>query len=495
MTAHGAEAAAGDPGWRFDNAYARLPPLLFARVAPTPVRAPRLVWLNRRLAVELGLDPDALAAGAAEWFSGNRPPAGAEPIAQAYAGHQYGHFTNLGDGRAILLGEQVTPAGTRVDIQLKGAGRTPFSRSGDGRAALGPMLREAIVGEAMHALGIPTTRALAVVATGEPVYRERVLPGAVLARVAASHLRVGTFQFAAALGREDLLEVLLAHAVARHAPALVADPEPALAFLAWLLERQASLVARWMAVGFVHGVMNTDNMALSGETIDYGPCAFLDAYDPDTVFSSIDQHGRYAFARQPAIAHWNLARFAETLIPLIPGGEEAAIGRLEASLSPFPEHFERERLAGLARKLGLPDAEPGDAALARDLLAAMTAARADHTATFAALEPLAAGDGPPPAEHAAALAPVWLEAWRARLERQPGGRAAAGPRLAAANPAVIPRNHLVEEALAAAAGGDIGPCERLINAVSRPFAPRPEDAPFRLGPPPGSGCYRTFCGT
>ena len=488
-------AAPPDAGWRFDNSYARLPPLLFARVAPTPVRAPRLVWLNRPLAAELGLDPDLLSAHAHRWLSGNEPPPGAEPIAQAYAGHQYGHFTNLGDGRAILLGEHLTPGGTRVDIQLKGSGRTPYSRSGDGRAALGPMLREAIVGEAMHALGIPTTRALAVVATGEPVYRERILPGAVLARVAASHLRVGTFQFAAALGRQDLLEVLLAHAVARHAPALVADPEPALGFLAHALERQAALVARWMAVGFVHGVMNTDNMALSGETIDYGPCAFLDAYDPDTVFSSIDQHGRYAFARQPTIAHWNLARFAETLIPLLPGGEEEVIGRLETLLATFPDVFQREHSSALAGKLGLTDAEPADAALAGDLLAAMAASRADFTATFAALESLAAGDGPPPPEHAAALAPAWLAAWRARLARQPGGAATAGPRLSAANPALIPRNHAVEEALAAAAAGDIGPCERLISAVSRPFAPRPEDAPYRCGPPPGFGCYRTFCGT
>ena len=483
-----------DPGWRFDNSYARLPGDLFTPTRPVAVRAPRLVWLNRPLAADLGLDPDALAAGASAWLSGNTPPAGAEPIAQAYAGHQYGHFTNLGDGRAILLGEQISPSGTRRDIQLKGAGRTPYSRSGDGRAALGPMLREAIVGEAMHALGIPTTRALAVVATGEAVYRERPLAGAILTRVAASHLRVGTFQFAAALGRRDLLEALLCHAIARHDPDLAGTEDAALRFLERVLARQAALVARWMAVGFVHGVMNTDNMAVSGETIDYGPCAFVDAWDPDAVYSSIDGQGRYRLSRQPSIALWNLARLAEALLPLLSPDEATAIERANAILTTFDGLYEGHRLALFRAKLGLVDAEEGDGSLVARCLGSLHADGADYTAALARLGTLAL-PGDTPAPIASGAFEGWLVEWRARLARQPGGAAAALPVLARSNPAIIPRNHRVEEALAAAAIGDMGPCEHLLAAVSRPFAPRPEDEPFRHGPPPGSGCYRTFCGT
>ncbi|NBX30613.1 YdiU family protein, partial [bacterium] len=314
-----------DAGWRFDNSYARLPEPLFAAARPVPVRSPAAVVVNEPLAAELGLDPTILRAVGAGVFAGNEVPPGSEPIAQAYAGHQFGHFTNLGDGRAILLGEQVAPNDQRYDIQLKGAGRTRYSRGGDGRAAIGPMLREYIVSEGMHALGIPTTRSLAVATTGELVLRNAPLAGAVLTRVAASHIRVGTFQFASAVEDDRLLPALLGHAIARHDPTAAEAVDPALAFFEGVVERQAAVVARWMLVGFVHGVMNTDNMAVSGETIDYGPCAFLDAYDPATVFSSIDQQGRYAYANQPGIAHWNLARLAESLLPVIRGGEAESL--------------------------------------------------------------------------------------------------------------------------------------------------------------------------
>ena len=485
---------AADPGWRFDNSYARLPADLFTPSAPVAVRAPRLAWLNRPLAESLGLDPDRLAAGAPEWLSGNVPPPGAEPIAQAYAGHQYGHFTNLGDGRAILLGEQLAPSGTRHDVQLKGAGRTRYSRSGDGRAALGPMLREAIVGEAMHALGIPTTRGLSVVATGEAVYRERPLPGAILTRVAASHLRVGTFQYAAALGRRDLLEALLAHTIARHDPDLAGADDAAARFLKRVIDRQAALVARWMAVGFVHGVMNTDNVAVSGETIDYGPCAFVDAWDPDAVFSSIDEQGRYRLSRQPSITLWNLARLAEALLPLLSADEAAAIDAANSLLATFEGRYEQARLALFRAKLGLADAEEGDAALVARLLDAMAAPGADFTATFRALGSLAGGDAAAPPVAGDAFA-AWLVDWRARIARQPGGADAARALALRSNPAVIPRNHRVEEVLAAACVGDMTPFDRLLAAITRPFAPLPEDEPLLHGPPPGSGCYRTFCGT
>src|SRR5687767_2886482 len=335
-------------GWRLEHTYADLPQLFSSPAAPTPVREPRLVVLNRPLATALGLEPDTLArAGAAAIFAGNALPDGARPIAQAYAGHQFGHFTVLGDGRAILLGEQITPCGSRVDIQLKGPGKTRFSRRGDGRAALGPMLREYIISEVMHALGIPTTRSLAVATTGEPVYRETVLDGAVLTRVAASHIRVGTMQWAAALGDREALQALADYTRKRHYPELADAPEPHLALFAAILERQAPLIARWQLAGFIHGVMNTDNMALSGETIDYGPCAFMDAYDPATVFSSIDHGGRYAYANQPHIAAWNLSRLATAMHPLLHANEEQAVAIANEILGQFPEHFDTAWLAGL----------------------------------------------------------------------------------------------------------------------------------------------------
>jgi len=492
------ERDTADAGWRFDNSYARLPADLFMRTEPVPVPAPALAILNEPLAADLGLDAAVLHDSGAAAFAGNALPPGAEPIAQAYAGHQFGHFTNLGDGRAILLGEQVTAAGRRHDVQLKGAGRTPYSRGGDGRAALGPMLREFIISEGMHALGIPTTRSLAVATTGAAVLREAPLAGAVLTRTAASHIRVGTFQFAAACGVPGLPAALLDHAIARHDLELTTATaaERPLAFLDAVVGRQAALVAQWMLVGFVHGVMNTDNMAVSGETIDYGPCAFLDTYDPATVFSSIDRQGRYAYANQPAIAHWNLARLAESLLPLLPGPEEAAVERLRAVLETFPARYERHLHAGGRAKLGLAKEEPGDAALFTTLLDRMQAARADFTATFASLAglaaiPVASGAMPAADDWLAA----WLPQWRARLAREPGPPEAITARLRRANPVVIPRNQRVEAALAAAEEGDMTPFLRLLAAVRAPDAETSANEPYRSGPPPGCGPYRTFCGT
>ena len=483
-------------GWRFDNSYARLPEQLFASAPPVPVRAPGLVYLNEPLAADLGLDAGRLRDDGAAWMAGNELPPGAEPIAQAYAGHQFGHFTNLGDGRAILLGEQLSPDGRRRDIQLKGAGRTRYSRGGDGRAALGPMLREVVVSEALHALGIPTTRSLAVATTGEVVMRSTPLPGAVLTRVAASHIRVGTFQYAAALGRHEVLGALLDHAIARHDPKLAdldAGDRPA-AFLEAVGERQAALVAKWMLVGFVHGVMNTDNMAVSGETIDYGPCAFLDAYDPATVFSSIDEQGRYASGNQPGIAHWNLARLAESLLPLFPGEGDTVVERARAVLDRFPDRFTRAYDDGARAKLGLATEEAGDRGLFAGLLERMHGAGADFTATFAGLAGVveSAVSGP---EAAPPPFPDWLASWRARLAREPEPPAAIAARMRRANPVVIPRNHRVEEALTAAEAGDRGPLERLLDVLRDPFTETPANEPYRGGPPAGCGRYRTFCGT
>lgn len=482
-------------GWRFDNSYTRLPPGLFTRSTPVPVQRPGLAFLNAPLATALGLDAAGLAGpDGAAIFAGNAIPPGADPIAQAYAGHQYGHFTNLGDGRAILLGEQIAPDGSRHDIQLKGSGRTRYSRGGDGRAALGPMLREVLISEAMHALGIPTTRSLAVASTGEAVLREEALPGAVLVRVAESHIRVGTFQYAAAVGDPTLSSTLLAHTIRRHDPHLADAEEPALAFLEAVIDRQAALIARWLQVGFVHGVMNTDNMAVSGETIDYGPCAFLDAYDPTTVFSSIDRQGRYAWANQPGIAHWNLARLAESLLPTIPGDAEAALNRISTVLATFPARFAEHALAGWRAKLGLLTEEDGDQALATALLAAMEGIGADFTATFSSLAAAAEAPVATPPFGAGPLAD-WRTAWRARLDRQPQPVADAAALLRRTNPLVIPRNHRVEEALAAAVAGEMAPFEKLLDAVTHPFDDTAANRPYRDGPPSGSSPYKTFCGT
>jgi uncharacterized protein YdiU (UPF0061 family) len=485
----------------FDNSYARLPDRLFARVAPTRVAAPRLIAFNRPLAEELGIDADAAEAQGAALFSGNAPPADAEPIAQAYAGHQFGHFTpQLGDGRAILLGELVDRAGRRRDVQLKGSGPTPFSRRGDGRAALGPVLREFLVSEAMHALGVPTTRALAAVTTGETVIRDRLLPGAVVTRVAASHIRVGTFEYFAARGDVAALRALLDHAVARHDPEAAQAANPALAFLDGVCRRQVALVARWMLVGFIHGVMNTDNMAVSGETIDYGPCAFMDAYHPGTVFSAIDEGGRYAYAAQPRIAQWNLTRLAEALLPLVAPEGETAAEMASETLNAFPAAFGAAWFAGLRAKIGLAAEEEDDRALTEALLAAMAEGRADFTLTFRRLADAAADPAAEAPLRALFAAPealdAWLARWRARLARDPQAPAARAAAMRAANPAVIPRNHRVEQALAAAIDdGDFAPFETLRAVLARPYAERPDLLDFMAPPRPEERVLRTFCGT
>jgi uncharacterized protein YdiU (UPF0061 family) len=464
----------------FDHSYARDLPGTFLRVAPDVAPAPRLLFLNRPLADDFGLNisPDE----ARDWFSGAALPPGADPIAQAYAGHQFGGFSpQLGDGRAHLLGEVVTPDGRRFDIQLKGSGRTPFSRGGDGKAAVGPMLREVLISEFMAATGVPTTRSLAVVATGEEIWRETKLPGAVLARVAASHLRVGTFQFFSARGDHAKVKALADHAIARHYPGLVGQDAPYLGFLDAVIAAQARLIAEWMGLGFIHGVMNTDNMAISGETIDYGPCAFMEGYAPGTVFSSIDHQGRYAYANQPLILGWNLARLAETLVPHLDPDSDRAVDLANDRLGSIAARYRAEWLAVMRRKLGLTGQDAGDAQLADDLLVAMEGA--DWTLTFrrladeAALRPLF--------DDFTKMA-TWLPRWRARA-----GDGAA-ERIAAANPAVIPRNHKVEEALAAATAGDMAPFDTLLAALRQPFT---EAEPYMLPAPTGFGHYVTFCGT
>ena len=481
-------------GWRFEHSYAALPALFHAAATPTPVRDPQFVVFNPVLATALGLDVSALdtPAGAAI-FAGNALPEGARPLAQAYAGHQFGSFTTLGDGRAILLGEQITPAGLRVDVQLKGAGQTPYSRRGDGRAALGPMLRELVISEAMHALGIPTSRSLAVVSTGEPVYRERPLPGAVLTRIAASHLRVGTVEWAAAHRDAAALTALVDYIVQRHYPEVAGASTPALALLAAIAERQARLIAQWQLVGFIHGVMNTDNMSLAGESIDYGPCAFMDTYDPATVFSSIDTQGRYAYGNQPVIAQWNLARLAEALLPLIDADRARAIEHAQEALAHFAARYEHHRLAGLRAKLGLVTEEPDDAALAEALLAWMHGAGADFTNTFRRLS-ADDGDRLGPADDDAFA--TWHAQWQTRLARQPQAAAERVAMMQRANPAIIPRNHLVEAALTAASDeGDLALIERLLAAVAAPYDHGRADPAFSALPTAGSPPYRTFCGT
>jgi uncharacterized protein YdiU (UPF0061 family) len=481
-------------GWRLDHSYARLPDRLFVRVQPRAVAQPHVVVLNRPLAEQLGLDPAVLDAPEnAGWFTGNTLPPGADPIAQAYAGHQYGHFVLLGDGRAILLGEQLTPHGERFDIQLKGPGRTPFSRRGDGRAALGPMLREHIISEAMHALGIPTTRSLAVAVTGEPVFRETTLPGAVLTRVAASHIRVGTFEWAAAKNDIDALRALVDYTLQRHYPEVKDAEQPVPALLQAVLERQAALIARWQLVGFVHGVMNTDNMALSGETIDYGPCAFMDAYHSGTVFSSIDHHGRYAYGHQPTIAHWNLSRLASVLLPLLHDDENTAVEMANGILRQYPDRFGRHWLAGWCAKLGLLNQEPDDEALANELLGVMQEQGADFTNTFRDLSSDAMSD--------AGLATraefqAWHTRWQQRLSRQPQPRNESRALMRRHNPAFIPRNHKVEEALAAATErGDLGVMEALVEVLQHPFDYERALPEFSTPAPSCEPRYLTYCGT
>ncbi|MBO6757098.1 MAG: YdiU family protein [Roseibium sp.] len=488
------------PLFSFDNTYAREMDGFYVPWQGAAVPSPELVLLNEVLARDLGLDPAALkAADAARIFTGTESPAGAAPLAQVYAGHQFGGFSpRLGDGRALLIGEVIDQAGQRRDIQLKGSGPTPFSRGGDGKAVIGPVLREYVIGEAMHALGIPTTRALAAATTGETIYRDGPKSGAVLTRVASSHLRVGTFQYFAARGETDKVRQLADYAIERHDPDLASEADKYILLLRCVIDRQAALIAEWLLVGFVHGVMNTDNTAISGETIDYGPCAFLDAYDPEAVFSSIDHGGRYAFARQPVLAQWNLARFAECLVPLIdPDDADRAVERATEELNRFAETYQDRWLAGMRAKLGLTTALDGDLALAGGLLDIMQAQRADHTLVFRRLGEAARGNDDAlltlfqtpdtPAD--------WLRQWRDRLAKENADPGTTAKRMATVNPAYIPRNHTVEDALSAAEHGDYGPVHALLAAVTKPFDERDELAPYAQPAPADFGPYMTFCGT
>jgi protein adenylyltransferase len=486
----------------FDNTYARLPDRFYARVAPTKVRDPRIVKVNRPLADLLGADVDLLASPAgAQILAGNSVPEGAEPIALAYAGHQFGSFVpQLGDGRAILIGEVVGKDGRRRDLQLKGAGRTPFSRGGDGRAALGPVLREYVVSEAMAALGIPTTRALAAVTTGERVLREEALPGAILTRVAASHIRVGTFQFFAARDDQEALRILTRHALERHYPDSVGTENDALALLDRVIDAQARLVSRWLGVGFVHGVMNTDNTAVSGETLDYGPCAFLDQYDPRRTFSSIDHGGRYAFSNQPRIALWNMGRLAEALLGLISEDEGEAVRLATLQLDKFAPRFEEAHLRVMRAKLGLLQEEEGDGALLEGLLALLAAQHVDYTLFFRRLCAVATDPSPGPALTSLFEEPEpfasWVEAWRRRVALEQGASDVRAQGMRRANPAFIPRNHRIEEAIVAAVErSDFQPFETLVDVLGKPYEDQPDHAHLAEPPGPEQRAYKTFCGT
>jgi uncharacterized protein YdiU (UPF0061 family) len=497
------------PGPPLENSYAALPDRFFARLPPHPVAAPRLIKLNEGLAAELGLDASALPEQIwAAIFAGNLLPSGADPIAMAYAGHQFGHFVpQLGDGRAILLGELLDRTGVRRDLQLKGSGRTPFSRSGDGRAALGPVLREFLVSEAMHALGIATTRTLAAVTTGEAVFRETELPGAILTRVAASHVRVGTFQFFAARGDLEGVRRLADYVIDRHYPDLGSAAQPYLELLRSVIARQSKLVAAWMHVGFIHGVMNTDNMTVSGETIDFGPCAFMDAYDPATVFSSIDAHGRYAYANQPAAAQWNLARLAETLLPLIDADGGRAVELANGALGVFSGSFDEHWISGMRAKLGLMTSEQGDLELARAWLDLMQRNHCDYTLTFrrlcAAAENTpadAANGGADSAMRALCDRPrefdEWAVRWRQRLAREPQTGAQRAESMRRFNPAYIPRNHRIAQAIGAAGDReDFGPFEELMRVLARPYQDQKNFEAYERPPQPAERVLQTFCGT
>lgn len=482
------------PGWNFDNSYARLPQSFFSKVNPTPVQSPKLIILNEPLANSLGINLQSIQSdqGVAV-LAGNQVPESAAPLAQAYAGHQFGYFNMLGDGRAILLGEQITPNGGRFDIQLKGPGRTPYSRGGDGRAALGPMLREYIISEAMHGLGIPTTRSLAVVSTGETIIRETELPGAILTRVASSHLRVGTFQFAAQWGKGDDLRILADYTIKRHFPEIEGEENSYLLLLQEVIKRQAMLIAKWQLVGFIHGVMNTDNMTISGETIDYGPCAFMDTYDPATVFSSIDREGRYAYGNQPNIGVWNLARLAEALLPLLDDNEEKAVTLAQDKLSDFAHIFKTNWYEGMKGKLGLYTKEEEDRTLIDHLLKIMQKYQADYTNTFTALTYDSQESS---GLFGSSEFTEWKNLWQARLSRQPETKVTSHELMRKSNPVVIPRNHRVEEALEAAVEqGDYRVMERLLNVLSSPYTYTQDKDEYCKQPKPSSQPYRTYCGT
>ncbi len=486
----------------FDNSYARLPERFFARLDPTPVDAQGLIKINYPLARHLGLDPDFLGSPrGVDILAGNSVAEGSEPLAMAYAGQQFGGWVpQLGDGRAHLLGEVIDGDGVRRDLALKGSGRTPFSRGGDGRAGIGPVLREYVLSEAMAVLNIPTTRALAAVTTGEEIYRDNAVPGAVLTRVAGSHIRVGTFQFFAARQDAEALRVLADHVIARHYPEVRDAANPYLSLLEQVIANQAALIAKWMAVGFIHGVMNTDNMLISGETIDYGPCAFMDGYDPAKVFSSIDQGGRYAYQNQPAIAQWNLASFASSILVLVDPDQDTAVAAAEAAVNGFFDVYNAAWSAALRAKIGLAEERPGDPDLAQDLLDRMAANGADFTLTFRRLGEVAKDDDTADASVAdlfddPASCSDWLAKWRARLAHESRDDAARQTAMGAINPAYIPRNHRVEQVIQAALGGDLAPFETLLEVLSRPFDDQPHHADFQNPPRPDEVVHETFCGT
>lgn len=481
-----------ETGWNLRNSYAELPNIFFTPLDPNPVSSPKIVKFNDSLAASLGLQKEQLQSQeGVSILAGNSVPKGAFPLAQAYGGHQFGHFNMLGDGRAMLIGEQVTPSGERVDLQLKGSGRTPYSRGGDGRAALGPMLREYIISEAMHALGIPTTRSLAVVTTGESIVREKELPGAILTRVASSHLRFGTFQFAAKWGTVENLQALADYALERHFSHIEKNEKKYLSLLQEVIKRHATLVAKWQLIGFIHGVMNTDNMTISGETIDYGPCAFMDTYDPETVFSSIDVQGRYAYQNQPGITGWNLARFAEALLPLLDQDIEKAVEIAQSAVTEFPKFYRENWLAGMQAKLGLFNEEKEDEALFQELLTIMKTYKADYTNTFRALtfDKLGNSDLFESEEFA-----QWQELWQKRLGRQQQSKAESQELMKNNNPAVIPRNHRVEEALDAAQKGDYSVMEDLLEVLSSPYE-SPDQSEYCTPSAPSNQPYQTYCGT
>lgn len=481
-------------GWQFDNSYARLPECFYTLLKPTTVQDPRPIIINHALASELVLNLESENEPIlAQLFSGNQIPESAKPLAQAYAGHQFGHFAMLGDGRAHLLGEHLTPDGRRVDIQFKGSGRTPYARRGDGRAALGPMLREYIISEAMHALNIPTTRSLAVVTTGEPVYRETMLQGAILTRVASSHVRVGTFEYAASLEGVDALKTLADYVIDRHYPELTASKQPYLDLIQTVMDRQIALVVHWLRVGFIHGVMNTDNMTISGETIDYGPCAFMDHYDPQTVFSAIDETGRYAYANQPRIAEWNLARLAETLLPLLHDDNKQAVSLAQQAMQPYNKRFQYAWLAMMRCKLGLFGEEKNDAALIGDLLAWMQRSNADYTNLF---RDLISDILPEGEQYEHSTFSQWWERWQQRLMQNGRLLDDAWDLMRTNNPAIIPRNHRVEEVLAASEGhADFSKLHTLLDVLSDPYTEKPEHKKYTQPSRPEERVYQTFCGT
>src|SRR6056300_619853 len=479
-------------GFKFENTYAKLPEILATKLVPVPVKKPKLVIFNNRLAKDLGLDVNSVSEDdLTNLFSGNKLPSGSEPLAQAYCGHQFGHFVMLGDGRAIVLGEHLTPSGNRIDIQFKGSGRTPYSRSGDGRAALGPMLREYIISEAMHGLKIPTTRSLAVVATGEMVQREVALQGAVLTRVASSHLRVGTFQYLAA--RQDIksLKELVSYTIKRHYPEFINSKNQALELLRIVIKKQAYLIAEWMRVSFIHGVMNTDNMTISGETIDYGPCAFMDYYDPKTVFSSIDLHGRYAFGNQPNIAEWNLARFAEAILPLFDLDNKKAISIAEQEINNFKDIFKNNFTKMMKGKLGLISSEIEDDKLMKDLFQLMFKNEADYTNTFVYLM-----NGSVPQEKLIKDKNFieWKNKWNSRLSRNQD-IIKAKELMTKNNPIIIPRNHLIESALSKAEQGNLDEFNKLILALKDPYKDNGQYTGLKNPAPQSEKKYQTFCGT